>query len=253
VSPSATTRRPSASRILAEQFGPLVAAHARVKVRRHVSVDVGEARARIRAGRHAFDAARVLSAAGDLTKQFGRVAAAFEHTGVESSARLTDLRTRSFDHSALMLSWANGESLPRDPVLHFARRVAAVLGNAMLAGASSDVLKGLALGGWKRAQCPCCGALPDITIITEKRRAFACWRCDATWRTARRGCLGCGEDTAPTVVRVPTPALGYALAICNSCGRYMKERRGLPSSGLLVERALTAGLDEAAQQRGLRV
>jgi hypothetical protein len=53
-------------------------------------------------------------------------------------------------------------------------------------------------------------------------------------------------------VRVPSPDLGYDLVICNSCGRYLKERRGLPSHAWLVERALTAGLDEAAHERGLR-
>ena len=44
-------------------------------------------------------------------------------------------------------------------------------------------------------------------VITDKRRAFACWRCDTTWRTDHRGCLSCGEDEAPTVVRVPSPSL----------------------------------------------
>ena len=253
MSPSATIRRPTPSHLLAEQFGPLMAAHASVMSRRHPPVDVAAARARLRAGRAAIDALAVLRTAGDLTRQFGRIAAAFERTGVESSARLTDLRARSLDHAALLSSWANGYSLPRDPILRFARQVTAIVGNAILAGVAAEVLKGVSLSPWKRACCPCCGAVPDLTMITEKRRTFACWRCDTTWRTEQRGCLGCGEDTAPTVVRVPSPSLGYALAICNSCGRYMKERRGRASHGLLVERALTTGLDEAAQQRGLRV
>jgi hypothetical protein len=239
--------------MLAEQFGHLVAAHESVMQRRYATIDVAAARARIRAGRHAFDVSTVLRTVGDLTKPFGRVAAAFERTGVESSARITDFRSRPVNPSALMLSWASGDSLPRDPALRFARQVAAVVGNAVLAGAAEDVAKGISLAGWKRAQCPCCGAVPDLVIITDKRRAFGCWRCDTTWRTEHRGCLGCGEDTAPTVVRVASPTLGYELAVCNSCGRYTKERHGLPMHGLLVERALSAGLDEAAQQRGLRV
>ena len=72
------------------------------------------------------------------------------------------------------------------------------------------------------------------------------------WRTEDRGCLSCGADTPPTLVRIPSPYLGYELAICNACGRYLKERRGGLTHELFVERALTAGLDEAAQQRGLR-
>lgn len=230
-----------------------MAAHESVKKRAYASVDVSAARARIRAGRHAFDTGALLRTTGDLTRQFGRVAAAFERTGVASSARLTDFRNRSTSPSALMLGWSNGDSLPRDPVMRFARHVAAVVGNAVVSGAASEVVKGFSLASWKRPQCPCCGASPDLLVITDKRRAFACWRCDTTWRTDHRGCLSCGEDEAPTVVRVPSPSLGYDLAICNSCGRYMKERRGMPSYGLLIERELTAGLDEAAQQRGLRV
>jgi hypothetical protein len=56
----------------------------------------------------------------------------------------------------------------------------------------------------------------------------------------------------PTLARVPSPYLGYQLAICNACGRYIKERRGALTHELFVERMLVAGLDEAAQQRGLR-
>ena len=55
------------------------------------------------------------------------------------------------------------------------------------------------------------------------------------------------------IARISNPALGYDLVMCNSCGRFLKERprRGLAS--LLVERALTAELDLAAEQRGLRI
>jgi formate dehydrogenase maturation protein FdhE len=91
-----------------------------------------------------------------------------------------------------------------------------------------------------------------LALSTNTKRTLVCWRCDTQWKTAHRGCLGCGADGPPTVARVPSPYLGYELAICNSCGRYLKERRGPLTHELLVERTLTAGLDEAAQQRGLR-
>src|SRR5439155_13168772 len=132
-----------------------------------------------------------------------------------------------------------------------ARTVAAVVGNAVLSRVAADVVTGFSLATWKRLNCPCCGASPDLALATDRRRTLVCWRCDTMWRTDRRGCLGCGADTSPTIARVASPYLGYELTICNSCGRYLKERRGAPTHALLVERALTLGLDEAAQQRGL--
>jgi hypothetical protein len=229
-----------------------VAVHESVKNRGFATVDVRAARARVRAGRPAFDAADLLRAAGDLNRSFHRVAAAFERTGVESSARRTDLHGRALDVTTMMVAWANGDSMPRDPVMGFARVVAGVTANALLSHAANVVTKGFSLASWTRAQCPCCGASPDLVIVTEKKRSLICWRCDTTWRTELRGCLGCGEDSPPTMFRVPSPYQGYELAVCNSCSRYVKERRGTPPQALIVERALTIGLDEAAQQRGLR-
>jgi hypothetical protein len=251
--PSVSRRRPSvASRTLAEQFEPIVSIHDAVRKRGHATIDVDRARTRILAGRSAFDSASVLRSAGDLKRVFDRTAAAFERTGIASTPELTALRAREVDPARLVLAWANSESMPRDGTLKLARNVAAIVANAVLSRASSDVTDGFSLAAWKRTHCPCCGASPDLALATDHRRTLVCWRCDTQWRTEQRGCLGCGADTAPTLARVPSPYLGYELAICNSCGRYLKERRGAPTHSLLVERALTVGLDEAAQQRGLR-
>jgi hypothetical protein len=253
VSPSLSTRRPaSASKSLAEQFGPIVAIHEALRERPTVALDVAVARERIRSGRHGFDAAALLSASGDLARPFQRTAAAFEKIGIASTTELAGLRSETLDTTELMASWANGDSLPRKPALRLARHVAAILGNALLARAARDVGDGFSFAAWKRVICPCCGASPDLALSTDRRRSLICWRCDTMWRTARLGCLGCGADTAPTLVRVESP-YGYHLAICNSCGRYLKERRGAPTQSLIVERALTASLDEAAELRGLRV
>lgn len=250
---SAPSRRSNtASRTLADQYQPIVSVHAAVRRRESAPVDIDDGRARIQAGRHAFDTTTVLRAAGDLSCAFERTAAAFEGIGVASTTQLAALRARNVDATALVLGWANNEWPPRDPTLRLGRTVAAVLGNALLSRAAHDVMHGVSLSGWKRARCPGCGASPDLALSTDKRRTLVCWRCDTMWRTERRGCLGCGADSAPTLARVASPLLGYELAICNSCGRYIKERRGAPAHALLVERALTAGLDEAAQQRGLR-
>lgn len=253
MSPSVSKRQQTpASKTLADQFKPIVSVHDAVRQRGHADLDVAHARTRIRGGRPAYEYTTLLRSAGDLTRAFERAAAAFERTGIASTPQLDALRKKRIVASELVMSWANGESLPRDPSLRLARTVAAVVGNAVLSRASSDVVHGFSLAGWKRPQCPCCGASPDLAIATDKRRTLVCWRCDTMWRAGHAGCLGCGADTPPTLARIPSPDLGYELAICHACGRYLKERRGAPSHSLLVERALTASLDEAAQQRGLR-
>jgi hypothetical protein len=84
-------------------------------------------------------------------------------------------------------------------------------------------------------------------------RRLICVRCDASWPTLAPGCIGCGASAAPAICRVASKAIGYALVICNSCGRYLKEPLAPKSSDPLVERAITAQLDAAAESRGLRI
>ena len=253
LSPSAPLRRPSAaSRTLAEQLQPIVQVHGSVRERAYARVDVDTARTRITSGRAGFDVAPLLRAAGNLAPAFERTAAAFELTGIASTPSVAALQKTPLDPSAVVLAWANGDSQPRDGTLRLARKVAAIVGNAVLARASTDVTNGFPLPAWKEPHCPCCGASPDLALATNTKRTLVCWRCDTMWRTPRRGCLGCGADGPPTIARVSSPYLGYELTICNSCGRYLKERPGSLTHDLLVERTLTAGLDEAAQQRGLR-
>ena len=253
MSPSASTRRTSsASRTLAEQLQPIVQVHELVRAEARAHVDVERARARIASGRHGFDVAPVIRAAGDLRTAFERTAAAFESTGIASTVHAPALQRQSSDAGALVLAWANSESTPRDPAVRLARTVAGVVGNAVLARASDDVSDGFSFAAWTRTHCPCCGASPDLAMSTNAKRTLVCWRCDTQWRTTHRGCLGCGAHGPPDLARVSSPYLGYELAICNACGRYLKERRGSLTHELIVERTLTAGLDEAAQQRGLR-
>jgi hypothetical protein len=251
--PRTRLRRPSAaSRRFAEQLRPLVQAHDAVRQSEHARVDVERGLAHVRAGRPAFDADSLLDGAGDLTMAFRRTAAAFEGTGIATTPELTDLRRSTLDPTELVLGWASGGSTPVDTTMRLARTVAGVVGNAVLSRAAQDIASSISFAAWKRTDCPCCGASPDLALTTPKRRTLVCWRCDAMWRTVHRGCLGCGADAPPILARVHSSVLDYELAICNACGRYIKERRGLPSHELLVERAYTAGLDEAAQQRGLR-
>lgn len=253
VLPLATARRPTAaSRTLADQLQPIV--RLRDSIRRHgyAQIDVERARARILVGRTGFDADVVLRSATDLARAFSRTAAAFEHAGMEGTPRVSALHAMSVDAVAQVLAWANTESLPVDPMLRVARKVAAVVGNAVLSRVASDVMSGFSLPPWKWPQCPCCSASPDLSLTSDTGRTLVCWRCDTHWQTQLRGCLGCGASAPPAIARVGSPYLGYELAICGACGRYLKERRGPLTHDLIVERALVAGLDEAARQRGLR-
>jgi hypothetical protein len=251
--PLATARRPTvASRTLADQLQPIVRLHDSIRKHGHARIDVERARTRILVGRTGFDADAVLRNATDLPRAFSRTAAAFERTGIEATPRVSALHAMSVDAVAQVLAWANSESPPSDPTMKLARKLAAVVGNAVLSRAASDVMKGFSLPEWKWPQCPCCGASPDLCLTANTVRKLVCWRCDTQWKTQLRGCLGCGASAPPAIARVASPYLGYELAICGACGRYLKERRAPLTHDLLVERALISTLDEAAQQRGLR-
>jgi Protein involved in formate dehydrogenase formation. len=251
-----STRRPTiASRTLAEQLRPVVDIHRSIQDRGYATVDVELVRARIRSGRTGFDAAMLLEDAGDLTHAFAQTTCAMELAGLVSTPQVLAFGQLRVESNVFVVGWANAESTPIDPAMQFGRRVAGVVGNAILSRISREVMAGIPAVTrlpWRRPDCPCCAASPDLAFTTEARRYLVCWRCDATWRTEHRGCLSCGALIPPALVRIPSPYLGYELAICNACGRYLKERRGGFTHDPIVERALTAGLDDAARLRGLR-
>jgi formate dehydrogenase maturation protein FdhE len=238
--------------MLAEQLQPVVDVHRAIHEHGYGSTDVERAQQRIRSGRTGFDAWALIEETGDLSMAFAQMATAFERAGLASASSISAMDGGRVDPMASTLSWTNAESAPVDSALRLARRVAAVVGNAVLSRVARDVMHDLLPLAWRRPLCPCCGAGPDLAFQTEARRYLVCWRCDTTWRTDDRGCLGCGETSAPALVRIPSPYLGYELAICNACGRYLKERRGGLTHAAIVERTLTAALDDAAQLRGLR-
>lgn len=251
--PSGSSRRPTAaSRTVAEQLAPVVRMHEVLRADASPQLDVEASRARITSGRVAFDPESVLASAGDLTTGFWRAVGALERAGSASSAHVEALHRRQVDAAQLSLSWSNNESTRRDPVAKLARQAAGLVGSAVLSRAAEEITTDFSLASWRRAQCPCCGASPDLVVATDSRRTLVCWRCETMWRTDERGCLGCGASEPPTLARVRSVYLGYDLAICHACGRYLKERGGLLRHELIVERTLVATLDEAAQLRGLR-
>lgn len=251
VSPS---RSASVRSTTTEQYAPVLRVHADMLRECSPVVDPTAARRRIASGQVAFDALRVVRSCGDLTSRFVRVLAAFEVAGFVSNADRRALLDKGLDVDDLVHGWFTGDRTPSDPRRRVARQVAIVIGNALLRGATERVGAPSVWRTWTRVVCPCCGGAPDIALVERSQRILVCARCDAQWRAPRDGCLGCDATESPMeIARISNPALGYDLVMCNSCGRFLKERprRGLAS--LLVERALTAELDLAAEQRGLRI
>jgi hypothetical protein len=250
-----TSRPPSSVRgTLAEQFAPVMRAYADVAATCTPVVDVEAARARIRTGQAGYDALRVLRSCGDLHPRFVRVLEAFEVAGFVSNDDRRDILAGEPDVDELVSGWFTGDRIPREPRRRLARQVAIVVGNALLRTASTMVGAAATWKGWTRTVCPCCGGSPDLVLVERaSQRSLVCARCDAQWRARRAGCLGCDAGDESSLARIPNPALGYDLLMCNACGRFIKERARKGLESFIVERALTTELDLAAEQRGLRI
>ena len=252
---AASPPRPSTVRsTLAEQFAPVLRAHAGLMEGCEPQVDAEESQRRIRTGQVGYDALRVLGSCGDLLPRFVAMLDAFEVTGFVSNDDRRALLDGELDVDDLVSGWFTGDRTPRDARRRTARQVAILVGNAMLRAASTRVGPASVWKAWTRAVCPCCGGAPDIALIERgAQRTLVCARCDAQWRARRAGCLSCDPESEPALARIANPELGYDLVMCNSCGRFLKERprRGIES--FIVERALTMELELAAEQRGLRI
>lgn len=245
--------RDAVSRTFAEQLAPLLRVHAQLRARDWPAPDVARAKRRLTAGRPTFDPATVLRSAGDLAAAFHDTAAAFDSCGIAPTSTIAALRPSRTEVTRLVTSWATSDSRPAAGTSRVARQVASLVGNAILHRVAADVRDAVPITGWSQVHCPCCGCAPDIATLSNKARTLICSRCDTPWRAPRAGCLGCGADHPPAIARVASAYLGYELAICHACGRYLKERHGGLRFQPLVERALTSGLDDAAERRGLRL
>lgn len=248
-----TLSRERAPTPFTDEFGPLVRVHAELGRFRLGPTRVKRARANMAEGRVAFEPSDVLRAAGDLDASLARVATAFEMCGLTSARELDSFRKGYTVAQPLLKSWLVGERGSSDPGRRLALRSAALVGNAILRSAASHVSRESAFVSWQRATCPCCGGPPDLALRSESKRQLVCARCDTLWPAPTMGCLGCESTHPPTFVRVDAVDLGYELLVCHACARYIKERQGTEIQSPLIERALTAELDAAAERRGLRI
>ena len=238
---------------VADELAPLVRLHEELGRFKLTPARVKRARANMAEGRIGFDPTDVLRAAGDLDASLGKVATAFEMCGMTSQRELDAFRKGYTVAQPLIKAWLVGERGSSDAGRRLALRAAAVVGNAILRSAAVQASKGSELGALKRVTCPCCGGSPDLAIRAKDARTLVCARCDTSWLAPTDGCLGCEATRPPTFVRVDAFDLGYELLVCHSCARYVKERRAEGMLPAIVERALTADLDAAAERRGLRI
>lgn len=239
---------------LLELLRPVVRLRAELVDSWSVAIDTSDAKRRVRAGRPAFDAIEVLQGAGDLRKPFHRATQAFERAGLASAESALAARQQISDGVlALGASWIAGEPLPRQEPRRLAQRAAALVAGSVLAQLAGSIRSVVRHARSDRTSCPACGSAAEFSMKTPQGRRLICARCDSSWITTRKGCVGCAADESPTVCRIPSPDVGYDLVVCNACGRYLKERVGRGSGDLFVERGLTAQLDEAAERRGLRL
>ncbi|MEP6618620.1 MAG: formate dehydrogenase accessory protein FdhE [bacterium] len=251
---ASSTRKPTVRSATAEQFAPVTRAHAELVSEATPVVDAAGARARIANGQVAYDAIKMVRTCGALATSFGRVLEAFQVAGFASNEDCQALLDRHLDVDEIVCGWLTGDRTPRDVRRGIARQAAIIVGNAILGAASSRVGAPSAWRKWTRPVCPCCGGAPDIVVLERgAHRSLICARCDAQWRAGHAGCLGCEATEETGVARINNPALGYDLVMCHACGRFYKERPRRGMESLIVERALTAELDFAAEQRGLRL
>ncbi len=245
--------RDVAGHSIADQFAPVLRLHEEVRAATRPVVNLASAQARMAAGHPGFDAMKLLSRTRTLSQPFDRAVDALELCGLASSTVATAVRRAGFDPNTLAMAWASGDRPPSTATHRLARRAAGIVASAILRKNAGRVTKDAVVNGWARPNCPCCGGAPDLASGSGQHRTLFCARCDTRWKTRGRGCLGCDASTGPTIARVRTPYLGYDLVICHNCGRYLKERTGALQYHPLVERALTAEMDAAAERRGLRL
>ena len=240
-------------RLIAEQIAPVAFLREELLRRWTPEVDAEGARLRMRGGLAALDPTTVIESVRGRTTAYVRACDAFEQAAIASLEEARAARIRRDRLAEHIEAWLRGDRLPRGGADRLGRVAASFVAGCILEAARRRLPDDLPVGRWIRGCCPHCGGQPDLAVIGDEGRQLVCVRCNGCWHTAAAGCLGCGESRSPILARIPSP-IGYRLAICNACGRYLKERDAGPDEiDPFLERALTAQLDAAAEARGLRL
>ena len=245
--------RRNVSASLADQLAPVLELYDEIRSSWPLTFDEAAVRNRLKSGLPALDAVAVLRTAGDLSTLARRAVTACERAGLATSADVFALCRGEWNANGLVMAWAVADTPPRGASVVLARRAAAIVGGAVLRRAADLIAPWLEARHPHGVDCPSCGGAPDLGIVRGARRSVICARCDTEWPVAGTGCLGCPATSAPDLVRVRSPFLGYSLLVCNACGRYLKERTGSEPYRPIVERELTTQLDAAALDRGFRI
>lgn len=240
-------------RLIAEQIAPVAFLREEMLRRWRPAVDAETAHLRMRGGLSALEPAEVIAGIRGRTTAYVRACDAFEQAAIASLEEARAARIRRDRLAEHIEAWLRGERLPRAGADRLGRVAASFVAGCILEAARRLLPDDLPVSRWTGGLCPYCGGQPDLAVIGREGRLLVCARCNGGWRTAASGCLGCGESRSPILARIPSP-IGYRLAICNACGRYVKERDAGPEEiDPFLERALTAQIDAAAEARGLRL
>lgn len=242
----------SVRRVIAEQIAPVVRLHGELIREWAITIDAPRVRERILGGVAGMDPFQLVSSVRTFSPAYARACAALEAAGIASEDEEQAARRKAPAARQLIEAWLRADRLPRGPVERLARMAASLVGSTLLERAAREIAEFVSFDDWLFGHCPCCGGHPDFALSGRAGRTLMCVRCNTRWSTDAFGCIGCGEVRAPVLARIHSP-IGYRLAMCNGCGRYLKERDGDAAIHPLIERALTAQLDAAAEARGLRL
>ena len=218
------------------------------------ALDLMQAGNRLRVGRAALDPIDAVGTPDELDGPFIQATKALERAGLASNGEAALARAHRTDVLPMIAAWLSGDNAPKERGRAVARRAAMLVGRSRLRSAVVRLRSAHLLDAWSGRHCPCCGGHPEFIMVSASGHSRICGRCDVAWVSARTGCTGCGANKPPVVVRVTLPdEAGYQLVVCNACGLYIKEGSVITGAPTLVEQALTAHLDAAAEARGLRL
>ena len=122
-----------------------------------------------------------------------------------------------------------------------------------------SVLAGVPGDSERSPLCPCCGWLPQVSMLRDETdqqgvRRLVCAFCAAAWVFSRSACPGCSRsDEKGLTLHVSDTSPHMRIEACPHCRRYLKsvDLRVLGVADPLVDDLATPELDLWAQEQGL--